>query len=110
MKTTNDISVQRWDEVTDLFELGFRNGRQLAADLGVSPQTVMREMKRRGAVKGRRAHESVADLEAFLDRRARRRANERAMAELTVAQRRAAGLVVIGRMMEAIHPRCRCSR
>jgi hypothetical protein len=59
-------------------------------------------MKRRHAIKGRRASETVADLEAALDKRARRRADEQAIADLHLAQRRAAGFAMLEAMMASI--------
>lgn len=102
MPKSSNISIERWDEAADHFELGLKPASLIARELGVSPQTVMRQMKQRGAIKGRRSHETVADLEAFLERKARRRAHERAMAETTVAARRAAGLDILDRMLKAI--------
>jgi len=97
-----NVSPAQWDHAADLFELGFKNGCQLADDLGVSPSTVRRAMERRGARKGSRAHETVVELEAFLDRKQRRAAHMRAVAEHSVAARRAAGVVAVGRMIDAI--------
>ena len=96
------ITLEKWDEATDFFELGFVNGRDLALDFGVSPQTVMREMRRRGAKKGSRVHETVVHLEARFDREARHRADVKLTAELAIAERRAAGLAILGSMMAAL--------
>ena len=97
-----NVTPEQWDQATDFFELGFRNGRQLAAELGVSPQTVMREMKKRGAKKGSRVNQTVVQLEAFLNRKRQREARMRAAAEYTAAPRRAAGLAAIDRMVKAL--------
>ena len=67
MPAKNTISEQTWNEQAALYELGFKHGNQIARELGVSPQTVSRQMKRRGAVKGSRVSESVQGLEAALD-------------------------------------------
>lgn len=78
------IPCDVWDEQADLYELGFKHARDIARDLGVSTQTVCREMRKRGAIKGSMASQSVADLQAFLDRRARRAE----LMRMTEAQRR----------------------
>lgn len=102
MPKRSDIPPEQWDHATDLFELGFKNGRELAIYFGVSPQTVMREMKRRGAIKGRRSRETVADLEASLDRKALRRAHAKAKEEIVLARRLADSQAIINHLMEAI--------
>lgn len=91
-----------WDEAAESYELGLVSQRQIAAKLGVSPATVSRELKRRGATKGSRVQESVADLVAYLDRKQRRVAHMRAAAEHRAAQRRADTFAVLDAMMEAI--------
>lgn len=102
MPRTCNVTSDQWDRAADVFELGFKHANQLARELGVSPQTVSREMKKRGAKKGSRSWETVADLDAFLARKRRREADARALAETTAAERRAAGLAVLNRMMAAI--------
>jgi hypothetical protein len=102
MPRTCNVTSSQWDRAADLFELGLRHANQLAQELGVSPQTVSREMKKRGAKKGSRSRETVADLDAFLVRKRRREAHARALAETTAAERRAANLAVLDRMMVAI--------
>ena len=102
MPAKNTISEQKWDEQAALYELGFKHGNQIARELGVSPQTVSRQMKSRGAVKGCRVSESVQDLKAALDRKARCAA----LMELSDSQRRrkvvAANLEVVGQMVAAL--------
>ena len=71
MPAKNTISEQTWNEQAALYELGFKHGNQIARELGVSPQTVSRQMKRRGVVKGSRVNETIQDLKAALDRKAR---------------------------------------
>ena len=97
-----NVCEAQWRDAADRFELGIKNGKQLADELGVSPQTVMRQMKLMGAVKGSRAHETVVDLNAFLDLRDRRKAHARMLAETLAAERRAAGLAILNEMMKAI--------
>ena len=46
------ITEEQWDEAVASYELGYQNGAQIARQLGVSPATVSREFKRRGARKG----------------------------------------------------------
>ena len=70
MAERNAVSEEAWRREADLFELGCKHANQIACDLGVSPQTVGREMKRRGAVKAARVKETVERLEAALDRKA----------------------------------------
>ena len=102
MPAKNTISEQIWDEQAALYELGFKHATQIATDLGVSPQTVSRQMKRRGAAKGSRVNETMQDLEAAIDRKARCAA----LMELSDSQRRrkvvAANLEVVGQMVAAL--------
>jgi hypothetical protein len=70
------ITKEQWDEATASYELGYRNGAQIARELGVSPATVSREFKRRGARKGCRVGEVVAELVAKLDAEAKERQAE----------------------------------
>jgi transposase-like protein len=76
------ITEEQWDEAVASYELGYHNGAQIARDLGVSPATVCREFKRRGARKGSRVGEVVAELVAKLDAEAEER---RAVAEARAA-------------------------
>ena len=102
MPAKNTISEQTWDEQAALYELGFKHGNQIARELGVSPQTVSRQMKSRGAVKGCRVSESVQDLKAALDRKARCAA----LMELSDSERRRrvveANLEAVGQMVAAL--------
>jgi IS30 family transposase len=67
------ITTDQWDEAVASYELGYQNGAQIARELGVSPATVCREFKRRGARKGCRVGEVVAELVAKLDAEAKER-------------------------------------
>ena len=102
MPAKNTISEQTWDEQAALYELGFKHGNQIARELGVSPQTVSRQMKRRGAVKGSKVNETMQDLEAALDRKARCAA----LMELSDSERRRrvveANLEAVGQMVAAL--------
>ena len=102
MPAKNTISDETWDEQAALYELGFKHGAQIARELGVSPQTVSRQMKRRGAVKGSRVNESIQDLEERLDRKARCAA----LMELSDSQRRRkvveANMEAVGQMVAAL--------
>ena len=102
MPAKNTISEQTWDEQAALYELGFKHGNQIARELGVSPQTVSRQMKRRGAVKGSRVNETIQDLEAALDLKARCAA----LMDLSDSQRRRkvveANLEAVGKMVAAL--------
>jgi IS30 family transposase len=76
------ITKEQWDEAAASYELGYRNGAQIARELGVSPATVSREFKRRGARKGCRVGEVVAELVAKLDAEAK---EQQAIADARVA-------------------------
>jgi hypothetical protein len=65
----NPIPGETWDLMVIQFELGTMSGSKIARELGVSPQTVMREMRKRGAIKGSRIHEATIALNAEIDRR-----------------------------------------
>ena len=102
MPAKNTISEQTWNEQAALYELGFKHGNQIARELGVSPQTVSRRMKRRGVVKGSRVNETIQDLEAALDRKARCAA----LMDLSDSQRRRrvveANMEAVGQMVAAL--------
>lgn len=102
MPAKNTISEQTWDEQAALYELGFKHANRIAVELGVSSQTVSRQMKRRGAVKGSRANETIQDLKAALDRKARCAA----LMDLSDSQRRRkvveANLEAVGQMVAAL--------
>lgn len=102
MPTKCSVTPDQWDHAADLFELGLLDGKQLGAKLKVSPQTVMREMRRRGAKKGSRVHQTVANLEAFIDSKQRREAVIRAQLEHTKAERRAAVAAALESMIAAM--------
>ena len=70
------ITGEQWDEAVTSYELGYQNGAQIARQLGVSPATVCREFKRRGARKGCRVGEVVAELVAKLDAEAKEKQAE----------------------------------
>lgn len=91
----NSITEEQWDKAVASYELGFRNGAQIARDLGVSPATVSREFKRRGARKGCRVGEVVAELVAKLDAEAKERQGE--------AEARAAAISALaGELVDAV--------
>tara|TARA_B100002049_G_C16040816_1_gene358847 strand:+ start:797 stop:1198 length:402 start_codon:yes stop_codon:yes gene_type:complete len=102
MPAKNKMAEKTWDEQAALYEFGFKHGNQIARELGVSPQTVSRQMKRRGAVKGSRVNETIQDLEARLDRKAR----SAALMHLSDSQRRRkvaeANLQAVGHMVAAL--------
>lgn len=93
------ITKERWDEAAASYELGLRNGAQIARELGVSPATVSREFKRRGCVKASRIAEFVADLEARLDAEAEQKAQAKAAAD---ADRAKALNHLVGELMDAL--------
>jgi hypothetical protein len=96
------ISAEQWDWAINLFELGHMNGRQIADDLGVSPQTLMREMRRREAVYGSRVEEAIAPLNACIDEKQRLEALRRAEADRKAIDRAAATTALLDEMMKAI--------
>lgn len=71
-------------------------------ELGVSPQTVSRQMRKRGAVKGAMVRQSIEGLVAMLDRKERRAA----LAALSDNQRRRkvteANVKAVGFMVAAL--------
>ncbi|MCL6740564.1 helix-turn-helix domain-containing protein [Sphingomonas sp. RB56-2] len=93
------ITKEQWDEAAASYELGYRNGAQIARELGVSPATVSREFKRRGCVKASRIAEFVADLEARLDAEAEQKAQAKAAAD---AERAKALDHLVGELMDAL--------
>lgn len=84
------ISKEQWDRAAEAYELGFKNGVEIAAELGVSPSMVSREFKRRGCRKGCRAMTTVAALEAELDAKACRRMAQQKAREQAALRRSAA--------------------
>ena len=96
------VTDEQWNKAADIFELGLKHASEIASDLGVSPSTVSRELKRRGCIKGSRSGETVIELEAFLKRRDQREALRR-LPEREVAERlRAATDALIDDMMRTI--------
>lgn len=99
MAAKKAITEAVWEEQVALFELGFKHGTDIAAELGVTPSSVSRQMRRRGAVKGSRANETVAELEAAL----KRKAHNAALVELSDSQRKRkvaeANIAAMGRMV-----------
>jgi IS30 family transposase len=89
------ITKEQWIEAVASYELGYQNGAQIARELGVSPATVSREFKRRGAHKGCRVGEVVAELVAKLDAEAKDRQ--------AVAEARAAAInALAGELVNAV--------
>lgn len=88
MPKRNAIPDEVWDTYVASFELGFMGVTAIARRLGLSPQTVSREMERRGAVKCSRMHEVVEEIEARLDREKR----ETELMELAEAERQQAAI------------------
>ncbi|MCH8615906.1 helix-turn-helix domain-containing protein [Sphingomonas sp. SM33] len=101
-KHRNLITEKKWLKAVDAYELGHRNGSQLARELGVSPATVSRELKRRGALKGRRVAETLVELEVSLTTKARQRARERSLKEIVALERVALLNVMIEDMVKSV--------
>lgn len=102
MAANNTVPDHVWDQEVAYYELGLKHANQIARELGVSPQTVSRHMKRRGAVKGSRVQESIQELFYALDRKAR----AAALVDLTDSQRRRKvaeeNMKSVGLMVEAL--------
>jgi IS30 family transposase len=98
----NIITEDQWRAAIDAYELGRKHASQIATDLGVSPATVSREFKRRGARKACRVAESIAPLVAELDAKDRRLAPLRRAKEAAAMERLAAINGLIDEMMKGI--------
>ena len=102
MTAKKPIVEAEWEEQIALYELGFINVNEIAMALGVAPSTVSRQMRSRGILKGARVKETVADLQAALERKARCAA----LLDLSDSQRRRrvveANLEAVGKMVAAL--------
>lgn len=98
----NAITEQQWLEAVETFELGLNHAVQIARELGVSPSTVSRQFRRRGARKGCRVAETVAELNAALDARDCVRAQRREAQEVAAAERGVMLDKLIGEMMRSL--------
>jgi IS30 family transposase len=96
------VTQEQWLEAVDAYELGIRHASEIAHDLGVSAATVSREFKRRGATKACRVEETVADLEAALDEKARRDARRNAAREAAAMERSAELDRLVAELMRSI--------
>lgn len=102
MPTKSPITHEQWDHAATQYELGFLSLRQLGMALGVSPQTVMREMHRRGAVKACRVHETVVALEETITAKRRRAALAEAERQQSRIQRAGATMELLDAMVRAL--------
>lgn len=84
MATRNMVPDAVWERQGQLLERGVKGFSEIAKELGVSPQTVSREMKRRGYRKNALLHVSVAEIE----RRHAKKARHREIMDLPSAHRR----------------------
>lgn len=102
MPKRNAIPDEVWETYAASFELGYMGVTAIARRLGLSPQTVSREMARLGAVKSSRIHEVVEELEARLDREKQ----QRELVELAAAERQhlamEANCKAIGRLISLL--------
>ena len=96
------VTEEQWKQAVDSYELGLASGRALAEQLGVSSATFSREMRRRGATKARRVSETVVELEAFLDRKARERARKRRIAHAMAVKRQTVLLDMIEHVIRTL--------
>ena len=71
------LSKAEWAKVVDEYELGLGSAAQLGRKFGISGQAIWVGLKKRGAIKACRVHETIAPLIAELDRRDRARILER---------------------------------
>lgn len=101
--TSRKISTEKqWLEAIEAYELGTHHAAQIAAELGVSSATVSREFKRRGAHKGCRVEETVADLKAELDARAHVRERRRRLEQQAAIERLEAMNRLMDEMIKAL--------
>ena len=101
-RSLTHISEVQWLAAADDYELGNKSGRQIARDLGVSPATVSRRMKQRGAKKGSRVNESIENLVSVLDRRARYAAHMRVQDSIRRRGIAEANMQAVGAMVAAL--------
>jgi IS30 family transposase len=101
-KPRKSITEEQWQQAVETFELGYKNGSQIARDLGVSDATVSREFKRRGARKGCRVAETMVGLVAELNELDRRRAIIREVREAELAKRSAAVDAMVDELMRSL--------
>ena len=73
-KIHENVTHASWDAAQEWFEFGRMTVTGIAEKLGVSRHAVMRQMAKRGAIRNSRVPETVAALEAELDRKVKRRA------------------------------------
>lgn len=88
-KSRKTITERQWRLAVETYELGYQHANRIARELGVSPSTVSREFKQRGAIKGCRVAETQLAYIAELDAKARRRAVLQEEREATLAKRSA---------------------
>ena len=96
------ITDALWLAAINDYELGQRSGRQIARDLGVSPATVSRRMKLRGAEKGSRVNENIKDLVAALDGKIRHAAQMRVHDSRRRRKVAETNMWAVGRMVGAL--------
>lgn len=102
LRMRKSITEQQWLEAVEAYELGTKHAVEIARNLGVSPATVSREFKRRGAQKACRVEETVADLKAALDEKARREARRRAAQEAAALERSAELNRLVDELMRSV--------
>lgn len=99
--TRKSITEEQWREAVEAYELGINHAVEIARNLGISPASVSREFKRRGCVKACRVAETVVDLEAALDAKARQDARRRAAMEAAAMERSAELDRLVGELMRS---------
>lgn len=112
------LTHDEWTSVVELYELGYQNQRQLAANFGVSGAAISKGLKRRGAIKGKRVEETLVELKQELARkwRAKREAEEAAtkalnehtaaiatLTDMLLAADRDGTLADLGPLFEELH-------
>ncbi len=63
------LTHSQWASAVQVYELGYKNQRQLAEQFGISTAGMHKGLKKRGAVKGCRVEETLVELKLQLARR-----------------------------------------
>lgn len=76
--SSHRLTPAEWALAAEQFELGYANCTNLAAAFGISRQAMAKGLRRSGAIKGSRVHETVEKLNRALDERDRLRSQRAA--------------------------------
>ena len=102
MPGRNMVPDAEWERQGRLLELGLKHASAVAIELGVSPQTVSREMKRRGFRKNALLHLSVDEIERYYAMQARNRAIMGIPEAIRRQKEAKATMETLDRMMQAV--------